>query len=84
MRSCSDSSVSQKASIDRQLGLLRYEPSLRVAAQFWWQRILDDNNRSEMGLWIAGFAKLARLEVHFDIGPEVPVEHSADAFLGIL
>jgi hypothetical protein len=47
-------------SIDRQLGILRYEPSLRAASQFWWNLILHEKRRSEMADWIAGFAKLAR------------------------
>ncbi|EMI52007.1 ATPase, AAA+ type, core domain protein [Rhodopirellula sallentina SM41] len=51
-------------SIDRQLGLLRYEPSLRACGQFWWNRILDPKKQSEMKHWIAGFAKLARAYPH--------------------
>ncbi|MCM2371983.1 DNA repair ATPase [Aporhodopirellula aestuarii] len=47
-------------SIDRQLGLLRYEPTLRACSQFWWTRILGAKPRTEMKQWIAGFAKLAR------------------------
>ncbi|EMI44696.1 DNA repair ATPase [Rhodopirellula sp. SWK7] len=46
--------------IDRQLGLLRYEPTLRACGQFWWTRILDPKRQTEMKHWIAGFAKLAR------------------------
>ncbi|TWT92532.1 DNA repair ATPase [Neorhodopirellula pilleata] len=47
-------------SIDAKLGLLRYEPSLRMAGQFWYKQLLDAKPRAEMNHWIAGFAKLAR------------------------
>lgn len=46
--------------IDDQLGLLRYEPTLRACAQFWWQLLFDERRRGEMSDWIAGFAKIAR------------------------
>lgn len=46
--------------IDEQLGLLRYEPTLRACSQFWWHLLLDERRRGETNDWIAGFAKLAR------------------------
>lgn len=46
--------------IDDQLGLLRYEPTLRACAQFWWHLLIDERRRGEMSDWVAGFAKLAR------------------------
>ena len=44
-----------------ELGLLRFEPSLRVAALFWFEQLLSEKQRHEMQQWIAGFASLTRV-----------------------
>ncbi len=45
--------------MDREIGLLRHSPSVRAAAQLWFTKLLPSKERTAMGDWIGGFAKLA-------------------------
>lgn len=45
---------------DRAIELLRFPPTLRVAAQLWFGKRLAAKDRKEMTDWIGGFAKLAK------------------------
>jgi len=46
--------------IDSQIGLLRHRPSVRVAAAFWWQRLVTDTVRESLSGWVGGFAHVVR------------------------
>ena len=45
---------------DRSIDLLRHAPSVRAAANLWFNKLLDAKTRKTMTEWIGGFAKLAK------------------------
>ncbi len=45
---------------DSSIDLLRHAPSVRAAANLWFNKLLDAKNRKAMTDWIGGFAKLAK------------------------
>ena len=45
---------------DSTIGLLRHSPSVRAAANLWFNKILPAKDRKAMTSWIGGFAKLAK------------------------
>ncbi|NNE00519.1 MAG: ATP-binding protein, partial [Pirellulaceae bacterium] len=49
---------------DKTIDLLRHAPSVRTAAQLWFQKLLAAKDRKAMTDWIGGFAKLAKAYPH--------------------
>ena len=45
---------------DGSIDLLRHAPSVRTAANLWFEKLLDAKTRKMMTDWIGGFAKLAK------------------------
>ncbi|MGB7343262.1 MAG: DNA repair ATPase [Pirellulaceae bacterium] len=45
---------------DSSIDLLRHAPSVRAAANLWFNKLLDAKHRKAMTDWIGGFAKLAK------------------------
>ncbi|MEM6779791.1 MAG: DNA repair ATPase, partial [Planctomycetota bacterium] len=46
--------------LDQSIGLLRFSPSLRVAAMLLWYGIVDSTTTAALGKWLTGISKLAK------------------------
>lgn len=47
--------------IHGQIGLLRFEPSVRAAGRLWWDTLIEEDQRVHLVRWIEGFANLAKV-----------------------